>query len=111
MQLTTVKTVKSEIIKIAVISALATPLSTYADGITYQDGDKYLKVGASIQLQYHQVDPDGGDTTDEIFFRRLRPYIEGSTHNDEDELFLQTQYCDNFNKPKTIGLNQNFPGS
>ncbi|MCK4675397.1 MAG: hypothetical protein KAT61_05740 [Gammaproteobacteria bacterium] len=69
-------------IKLAVISALATPLSAYAGGITYKDGDNYLKVGGRIQLQYHQTKPDGGDTTDEIFFRRLRPYIEGSTHKD-----------------------------
>ena len=77
MQLTT-----NKIIQVAVITALATPLSAVAGGITYKDGDDYLKVGGRIQLQYHQVQPDGGDTTDEIFFRRLRPYIEGSTHKD-----------------------------
>lgn len=77
MQLTT-----NKIIKLAVISALAIPSSVLAGGITYKDGDKYLKVGGRIQLQYHQVKPDGGDTTDDIFFRRLRPYIEGSTHKD-----------------------------
>ncbi len=55
------------------------PAPTYASGVTYKDGDKYLKVGGRIQLQYHQVNPDGNDTTDEIFFRRLRPFIEGST--------------------------------
>ena len=64
------------------LSALVAPLSAYAGGITYKDGDKYLKVGGRIQLQYHQVKPDGGSTTDEIAFRRLRPYIEGSTHKD-----------------------------
>ncbi len=78
MQLTT----KSKIVKLAVISALATPFAVNAGGITYKDGDKYLKVGGRLQLQYHQVKPDGGSTTDEIFFRRLRPYIEGSTHKD-----------------------------
>lgn len=49
-------------------------------GVTYKDGDKYIKIGGRIQMQYHQVDPDGGEKTDEIFFRRLRPYIEGSLH-------------------------------
>ena len=49
-------------------------------GITYKDGDKYIKIGGRIQMQYHQIDPDGGEKTDEIFFRRLRPYLEGSLH-------------------------------
>ena len=82
MQLTTDTIVRNKTIKLAVLSALVTPLSAYAGGITYQDGDNYLKVGGRIQLQYHQVKPDGGSTTDEIAFRRLRPYIEGSTHKD-----------------------------
>jgi len=69
-------------VRLAIIGTLTIPATTYAGGITYKDGDKYLKVGGRIQLQYHQVDPDGGPTTDEIFFRRLRPYIEGSTHKD-----------------------------
>ena len=85
MQLTT-----NKIIKIAVISALAIPSSVFAGGITYKDGDNYLKVGGRIQLQYHQVKPDGGSTTDEIFFRRLRPYIEGSTHHGTVHQSVQT---------------------
>lgn len=55
-------------------------------GVTYKDGDKYLKVGGRIQIQYHVEDPDTGsaddETTDELFFRRFRPYIEGSVHED-----------------------------
>ena len=77
MQLT-----NNKIIQLAVLTALATPLIANAGGITFKDGDKYLKVGGRLQLQYYQSKPDGGDTTDEIFFRRLRPYIEGSTHKD-----------------------------
>ena len=77
MQLTT-----NKIIRFAVLSASVTSLSANAGGITYKDGDNYLKVGGRLQLQYHQVKPDGGSTEDEIFFRRLRPYIEGSTHKD-----------------------------
>ena len=122
MQLTT-----NNIIKAAVIAALATPLSAVAGGITYKDGDNYLKVGGRIQLQYHQVDPDMGDTTDEIFFRRLRPYIEGSTHKDwkakiqwdmgkaegENEVAIKDayfQYKGMSNTKLTIG-NANFPFS
>ena len=51
-------------------------------GVTYKDGDKYVKIGGRIMLQYHQVDPDGGEKTDTVFFRRFRPYIEGSIHKD-----------------------------
>jgi hypothetical protein len=122
MQLT-----KNKIIRLAVITALATPLSAFAGGITYKDGDDYLKVGGRIQLQYHQVQPDGGDTTDEIFFRRLRPYIEGSTHKDwkakiqwdmgkaegENEIAIKDayfQYKGMSNAKLTIG-NANFPFS
>jgi len=127
MQLTTDNTVKHKIIKLAVLSALVTPLSVNAGGITYKDGDKYLKVGGRLQLQYHQVQPDGGDTTDEIFFRRLRPFIEGSTHKDwkakiqwdmgkaenENEIAVKDayfQYKGMENTKLTIG-NANFPFS
>jgi hypothetical protein len=54
-----------------------------AAGITvYEDGDKYVKIGGRIQIQYHYEDPDNGDSEDDLFFRRLRPYIEGSLHKD-----------------------------
>jgi hypothetical protein len=33
-----------------------------------------------IQFQYHREDPEVGDATDEVFFRRLRPYIAGSLY-------------------------------
>ncbi len=122
MQLTT-----NKIIHAAVITALVTPIPAFAGGITYKDGDDYLKVGGRIQLQYHQVQPDGGDTTDEIFFRRLRPYIEGSTHKDwkakiqwdmgkaegENEIAVKDayfQYKGMSNTKLTIG-NANFPFS
>lgn len=122
MQLTT-----NKIVKVAVITALAAPLSAFAGGITYKDGDSYLKVGGRIQLQYHQAQPDGGETTDEIFFRRLRPYIEGSTHKDwkakiqwdmgkatgENEIAIKDayfQYKGMSNAKLTIG-NANFPFS
>jgi hypothetical protein len=46
-----------------------------------EDGD-YMKLGGRIQLQYHREDPDGGESSDSLFFRRFRPYIEGSVHED-----------------------------
>ena len=73
---------KVSLITLAVAGVIAFPLAGQAGGITYKDGDKYLKVGGRIQLQYHQSKPDGGETTDDLFFRRLRPYIEGTVHKD-----------------------------
>ncbi|MBL7115388.1 MAG: hypothetical protein ISS35_06450 [Kiritimatiellae bacterium] len=54
-----------------------------AGGVKYQNEDgHYLKLGGRIQLQYHMEDPDDGESTDELKFRRFRPYIEGSVHQD-----------------------------
>jgi hypothetical protein len=86
------------------------PVLVSAAGLTvYKDGDKYVKLGGRMQLQYHMEDPDteGHDEkTDELFFRRFRPYIEGSLHKDwmgkfqwdmgkasgEDEMSVQEAY-------------------
>ncbi|NIQ11727.1 MAG: hypothetical protein GWO23_19705, partial [Gammaproteobacteria bacterium] len=68
---------------LVLVSMLTVPASGDAAGITvYKDGDKYVKMGGRIQLQYHSEDEDGSETVDEVFFRRLRPYIEGSIHKD-----------------------------
>lgn len=70
------------ITSLTVCGILATPATAIAGGVTFKDGDKYIKIGGRIQMQYHQVKPDTGSSTDEIFFRRLRPFIEGSAHKD-----------------------------
>lgn len=64
----------------SLIMASFTPGAEAAGVTLYKDGDKYVKVGGRIQLQYHLQDPDDDDSTDSLFFRRLRPYIEGSIH-------------------------------
>lgn len=56
--------------------------SAMAGGLKYSSDDAYLKLGGRIQLQYHYTDPDSGDSSDDLLFRRLRPYIEGSLHKD-----------------------------
>lgn len=57
--------------------------SAEASGITvYQDGDKYLKFGGRVILQYHMTDIENGADTDVLQFRYLRPYIEGSLYKD-----------------------------
>ncbi|WP_066729065.1 porin [Desulfuromonas sp. DDH964] len=64
---------------IALVGLAATAFPAVA-GVRYEDGEKWVELGGRIQLQYHMTDPDGGEKTDTIFFRRLRPYIEGSIH-------------------------------
>lgn len=44
----------------------------------YEEGDKFVEIGARLQMQYMRSDPDSGESTDDLFFRRLRPYITGS---------------------------------
>ncbi|MBF0199299.1 MAG: hypothetical protein HQL32_16415, partial [Planctomycetes bacterium] len=68
-------------IAVAGLIGLAPLYQAMAGGITYKDGDKYVKLGGRIQVQYMSVDEDG-DTTDELKLRRVRPYIEGSLHKD-----------------------------
>ena len=76
----------------------------------YEDGDKFIEIGARIQMQYLYFSEDPregqGDSQDTIFFRRLRPYIAGSvTKNwwgkvqfdmgksiDQDELAVKDAY-------------------
>jgi hypothetical protein len=98
-------------------------------GITVYKGDngEYVKLGGRIQLQYHYMDPDGGPSTDDVFFRRLRPYVEGSLHpdwkgkfqidfgkaDDDNEVAIKDaylQYKGVDNMKVTIG-NANFPFS
>lgn len=71
----------------AAVMILAAP--AFAGITVYKDEEsgKYIEIGGRVQLQYHQTDPDDGDTSDELFFRRLRPYIEGSvTENWEGKI-------------------------
>lgn len=64
------------------IAAWVWPPQTLDAGITYKQDDAYLKLGGRLQVQYHREDPDRGEDTDELRFRRFRPYIEGSLHPD-----------------------------
>jgi len=63
-----------------ILSLFVVSVPAWAGVTVFKEGDKYVKIGGRIQLQYHQIDPEGGEVTDSIFFRRLRPYIEGSLH-------------------------------
>ena len=107
--------------------AVATPLSAHAGGVTYKDGDKYIKIGGRLQLQYYHASPETGASEDDLFFRRLRPYIEGSTHKDwkakiqfdlgkaedDNEVALKDAYFQykGFDNMKLTVGNANFPFS
>ena len=68
---------------VVIVSVDFVPALAGAAGVTvYKDGDKYVKIGGRVQIQYHGEDPSTGSYTDSLFFRRLRPYVEGSLHKD-----------------------------
>lgn len=76
---------KNRSIVLGILTALAAGSITspvLAGGVTYRDGDKYLKIGGRIQFQYKKANPENGASTSDLYFRRLRPYIEGSLHKD-----------------------------
>ncbi len=116
------------IVRNLAVAALVAGVAASANAsVKYADGDKYVKFGGRIQLQYHQIDPDGGEKTDELFFRRFRPYIEGSVHKDwtgkfqwdmggaegDNELAVKDAYMQYKGFPGiaiTVG-NKNFPFS
>ncbi|RZV42012.1 MAG: hypothetical protein EX269_15510 [Acidimicrobiales bacterium] len=62
----------------ALVCSAAAVSPAFAGIKVYEDGDKFVEIGARLQLQYVRSDPDGGESTDDLFFRRLRPYISGS---------------------------------
>jgi len=72
--------VKKQTLVVAVV--LAGVASAAVAGVKYklEDG-AYMELGGRIQLQYHYQDPQEGEATDEVFFRRLRPYIKGGTED------------------------------
>ncbi len=71
------------VITLGLMFSLAAWQAALAGGVKYQTGEgDYVKLGGRIQLQYHWKDPEGGERSDKILFRRLRPYIEGSVHQD-----------------------------
>lgn len=66
----------------AAVSFTCIGIADAAGIVVYQEGDKYVKIGGRILVQYHMTDPDNGDTEDELFFRSMCPSIEGSLYKD-----------------------------
>jgi hypothetical protein len=78
-----VKTGRNFMLLVA-MSVLAVAVVSPAEaGIkVYEDGAKFVEIGGRVQLQYANVDIDGEDQRDQLFFRRLRPYIKASVTED-----------------------------
>jgi phosphate-selective porin OprO/OprP len=66
------------IIAILSMTLLLLAVPAFAGVVVYEEGDKKIEIGGRVQVQYHMEDPDGGGSSDELFFRRLRPYVLGS---------------------------------
>jgi hypothetical protein len=60
------------------LAVAAASLPATAGIKVYENGDKFIEIGGRIQLQYLRTEPDDGEARDQVFFRRLRPYIAGS---------------------------------
>jgi hypothetical protein len=71
----------SAVLGIFVLAALLA-VPALAGVVVYEEGDKKIEIGGRIQLQYRVIDPDGGNSVDDLFFRRLRPYIAGTVTED-----------------------------
>jgi len=63
---------------IVALVAAVTNTPVYSKQTVFSDGDKKLEIGGRAHLQYLRVDPDNGETIDDIGFRRLRVEIDTS---------------------------------
>jgi len=63
---------------IGLVMVAGLPATTSAGITVYEEGNKRIEIGGRLQVQYANVRVDGGESRDRIFFRRLRPYIQGS---------------------------------
>ena len=107
--------------------SLVVPLAQ-AGGTVYKgDNGEYVKIGGRRQLQYHHDDPNTGSSSDDVIFRRLRPYVEGSLHpdwkgkfqldygkaEDDNEVAIKDAYMQykGYDNMKVTFGNANFPFS
>jgi phosphate-selective porin OprO/OprP len=63
-----------------VITALALPVQ--AGPTVYEKGESWIDVALLVQVEYRYTDPDQGPSTDDIWFRRLRPFVLGGLNKD-----------------------------
>ena len=74
------KPVFNALVAAGALASIAAPIS--AGVVVYEKDGKKIEVGGRIQLQYRNLDPSAGSGTDKLFFRRLRPYIQGTVTED-----------------------------
>lgn len=101
----TQKLARSSIVLAAAV-ALTVP-AAHAGIVIYDEDGKVVEFGGRIQIQYYSEDPDGGESSDDVFFRRLRPEFEAQINErwmgkvqlevgeaeDENELKLKDAYA------------------
>ncbi len=81
------KKIVAAVLTSACLVCMATPV--LAGHKVYEDPETggAVKIGGRIQIQYHYADPEGAKPTDEVIFRRLRSYLEGSFAKDWNAKF------------------------
>ena len=70
------------IIAVLLVTLLLLALPAFAGVVVYEEGDKKIEIGGRIQLQYLYSDVEDSVSIDELYFRRLRPYIMGTVTKD-----------------------------
>ncbi|HEX2253429.1 MAG TPA: porin [Thermoanaerobaculia bacterium] len=73
---------KQQHLALAVLAAALTAVPARAGVTVFEEGGRTLEIGGTIQVQYHLTDPAAGGSDDELFFRRLRPYVAGRLDED-----------------------------
>ncbi len=61
---------------------MAMPSLTPAGVTVYEKDETSIEIGGRVQVLYERSEQDDGSTVDDIFFRRLRPYIAGTITGD-----------------------------
>ena len=61
---------------VVVAVAFAVNSPAYSKVNVYEDGERKVAIGGRAHLQYQQRDPDVGESTDDIGFRRLRVELD-----------------------------------
>lgn len=72
----------ARVLALAAVTAACLTVPGMAGIVVYEEGEKKIEIGGRVQMQYLQEDPDGDETTDRMFFRRLRPYVAGTVTED-----------------------------
>ena len=75
---------KKNLASLVIATALAAVLSAPVNAgiVIFEEGDKKIEIGGRIQLQFIDAEESGGGSRDQVFFRRLRPYIMGTVTKD-----------------------------